>query len=86
MLGLKLIFFRSSIHTNWILFSILLDHAFALFRSELAVFRSVSNDFPTSAAFLDLSRSILGLKHVFFRSSIHTTWMLFSILFDHAFA
>ena len=49
--------------------------------------RAESNDFPTSSAFfLDLSGSILGLKHVLFRSLIHTDWILFSILLGHYFS
>ena len=58
--------FRSLIYTDWILFSILLGHYFAQFRSETAIMRAEFNDFPTSSAFfLDLWWSILCLKHVF---------------------
>ena len=86
ILCLKHVFFRSLIHTNWILFSILLDHVFALFRSEYAIVRTIQWFSNFSCTFLDLSWSIPGLKHVFFRSLIHTYWILFSILLDHNFA
>ena len=43
--------FRSLIYTDWILFSILLGHYFAHFRSETAIMRAKFNDFPTSSAF-----------------------------------
>ena len=56
--------FRSQTHTNWNLFSILLDNNFAHFRSEFENIRTKFNDFPFSAAFLDLSRSISGLKNI----------------------
>ena len=81
------VLFRSLIHTDWILFSILLIHYFAQLRSKTATMRAEFNDFPTSSAFfLDLSGSILGLKHVLFRSLIHTDWILFSILLGRYFA
>ena len=79
--------FRSLIYTGWILFSTLFDHYFAQIRSEFAIMRAEFKDFPTSSAFfLNLSGSILGLKHVLFRSLIYTDWILFSTLFDHYFA
>ena len=43
--------FRSLIYTDWILFSIVLGHFFAQFRSETAIVRPEFNDFPTSSAF-----------------------------------
>ena len=64
--GSETCIFRSLIYTDWILFSILLGHYFAQFRSETAIMRTEFNDFPTSSAFfLDLCWSILCLKHVF---------------------
>ena len=85
LLGLKHVLFRSLIHTDWNLFSILLGHYFAKFRSETAIMRVEFNNFPTTFAFLDLSGSILGLKHVLFKSLIHTNWILFSTHLDHSF-
>ena len=40
ILGLNHVLFRSLIHTNWILFSTLLDHYFAQIRSEFAILRA----------------------------------------------
>ena len=58
--------FRPLIYTDWISFSILLGHHVVQFRSKTAIMRAEVNDFSTSSAFfLDLSWSILGLKHVF---------------------
>ena len=51
ILGLKHVIFGSLIHTDWILFSILLGHYFAQFRSEIAIRRTEFNDFSTSSAF-----------------------------------
>ena len=81
--GSELCIFRSLIYTNWILFSTPLSHYFAQFRSETAIMWAKFNYFPTSAAFLDLSWSILDLKQVFLRSLIHTNWKVFSNLLGH---
>ena len=47
ILGLEHVIIRSQIHTNWNIFSILLD-PFAHFRSELAIVRADFIAFPTS--------------------------------------
>ena len=49
--GSETCIFRSLIYTDWILFSVLLGHYFAQFRSETAIMRTEFNDFPTSSAF-----------------------------------
>ena len=61
--GLKHVFFWSLLHTNWILFSILLDHNFALFRSEYQLWEQ-SNDFPTSVALFWIFAPRRGSCHV----------------------
>ena len=47
--------------------------------------RAELNDFPTSSPFLGLSRSLLDLKHVLFRSLLHTDWILFLIFLGQYF-
>ena len=61
------VLFRSLIYTDWILFSILFGPSFCLIQVLICNCESKVNGFPTSAAFLDLSCSILGLEHVFFK-------------------
>ena len=48
--GLKHVLYKFLTHTNWILFSILLDHYFAQITSEFAIMRAEFNDFPSSSA------------------------------------
>ena len=77
--GAETCIFRSITYTDWILFSILLGHYVVQFRSETANMRAEFNDFPTSAAFLVLSWSILGLKHVFYILDIYQLDIVFNI-------
>ena len=83
ILVLKHVIFGSLIHTDWILFSILLGHYFAQFRSEIAIRRTEFNDFSTSSAFFGSFMINFGSGTCIFRSLIYTDWILFSILLGH---
>ena len=84
--GSETCIFRFMIYTKWILFSILLGHCFAQFRSETAIMRAEFNDFPTSSGFFWPFMINFGSETCTFRSLIYTIWIMFSILLGHFFA
>ena len=84
--GSETCIFWFMIYTKWILFSILLGHCFAQFRSETAIMRAEFNDFPTSSGFFWPFMINFGSETCIFWFMIYTKWILFSILLGHCFA